>query len=248
MVPRVCEVEHRDQTNEPLNPGSFASTLLCSIQGIIVRVTSRGLWLPDASVSVPVGPGSLSLSHSLDGHYSPIVSVHADLPTRWCSLEGGFQASDFFRKGMMEVAAGSMFRSARFGGYFSNQFFDETWLLRLAWDQALRRGSRVGALVAFDQVGLSSIVASVQRTFGKTTAAAIYKWKPRGLQSQVTLGFHREFLTSSLIASLTGTGVLTSVYSRQLTHNVALGLVASAALRQKSHTIGIRLTIQQFSL
>jgi hypothetical protein len=243
--PRLYDVAHREASNEPLNPGYFATSILATVKGIALRLSSRALSLPELAVSVPIGLGSITVKGVCGPNYSPDLNVNGEYIGRSVVVDGGFAANDFFRKGMMEAGVGCKLGPQRLGVYFSHEFSKETWLLRAVAERSLRKGMMIGGALTFDVNGLTSIVASVQKAVGKTVVAACYEFGPRLFRSRTTVGLKRDFMTSAIAASITGQGMLSSSYTRQLSRMISFGFTVSAVLSQRTYIMGLTVTLQQ---
>jgi hypothetical protein len=241
--PRIAPAVARAQLNEQLNPGSFASSLVGTVLGMPFSLGLRGLF-PEFMLTVPFGSASFTLQTALTPSLSPTLKADLSYRSLLVAFDGSFATSDFFRKAAVELAAASCFRRLRFGASYSHQLFEAASVYRVVADYELPARVVIGGLFSADGAQ-ESLLLSIQKAIGKTKVAVAYQVVPRAVLSQVTVGFDREFTVSKMAASITGNGILTSFYQRQMGKAKVLSLVASANLWEKTHAVGIRITIQQ---
>ena len=243
ISPRIHEVKNRAMTGEPYQPGSFSSVFIGNAADLPYRVSfSQGLWLPEVSLTVPLGQASIEMSASISDTFSPVLKADLAQRMRRCALTASLVAQSLAH-GMAEIAGALRLGAIRLGAFLSYRTVDSETTARFAWDWKSRNGYAIGLYGAVTSDGVSG-VASVQRSIGTTNVACGLHLVPRVVGSECFIGMSREFSMSNISAAISTSGTVKSCFVRHLDKNMRVTFTAQSNVLSETHSFGIGLTLQ----
>ena len=244
IFPRIHEVKNRAMVNEPLNPGSFSSMFMGNYAGMPFRVNfSQGFWLPELSLTVPVGSAKMELSASVNDKLSPTIKADLCHQAKKVALAGSLLTFDNFSRGLIDFSAATKVKDLKLGAYMSLKLDDKQWSTRWCIDKETKKGFALGTYIGITQEGVSG-VARVKKTIGSTTASASLHLVPKMLGSELYVAMERNFTMSSVLGAISSSGTVKSCWVRHIDSKMRITMTSESNVVQGSHSFGISLTIQ----
>ena len=243
IFPRVHDVENRAMSGEPLHPGSFSSVIMGTASGMPYRVSfTQGLWLPEVSLTVPMGPSSIEMTASITDTFAPILKADLAQRMRQCTLTATLVAQNL-SQGTAEVAAAFKLGAMKLGGYLSYRTLDGETMGRFVWNFLSRLGYGLGLYTVTSSDGVSA-VASVQKKIGRTRVGCALHVVPKVLGGECYVGLEREFSMSTLSAAISTSGTVKSCFVRHLDKSMRVTFTGQSNVLSATHSFGIAITMQ----